>query len=95
MKIAQRHWVMALSIAALSTAALAAPFAYVPNEKSGTLSVIDTETDAVVAEIEAGREGVATASYDLDAIAKNRAAFGFFRDRRTDLYGALAGPRPA
>jgi len=33
---------------------LAAPFAYVPNEKSGTLSVIDTETDSVVAEIKAG-----------------------------------------
>ena len=45
----------------------------------------------IVAEIEAGREGVATASHDLDTIAKARAAFGFFRDRRTDLYGILAG----
>ena len=45
----------------------------------------------IVAEIEAGREGVATATFDLDAIAKSRAAFGFFRDRRPDLYGALAG----
>ena len=33
---------------------LAAPFAYVPNEKSGTLSVIDTSSDMVVAEIKAG-----------------------------------------
>ena len=54
MKIAHRHLVMALSIATLSTAVLAAPFAYVPNEKSGTLSVIDTETDTVVADIKAG-----------------------------------------
>jgi len=30
-------------------AAPAAPFAYVPNEGSGTLSVIDTATDQVVA----------------------------------------------
>ena len=43
------------------------------------------------AELGAGVEGVATASFDLDAIAKSRAAFGFFRDRRPDLYGALAG----
>ncbi len=32
-------------------AALAAPFAYVPNEGSGSLSVIDTATDQVVGEI--------------------------------------------
>ena len=36
------------------SAAIAAPFAYVPNEKSGTISVIDTENDSVVAEIKAG-----------------------------------------
>ena len=39
---------------ALPWAACAAPFAYVPNEGSGTLSVIDTATDKVVAEIAAG-----------------------------------------
>jgi len=43
------------------------------------------------AELGADVEGVATASFDLDAVAKSRAAFGFFRDRRPDLYGALAG----
>ena len=37
-----------------SLAAVAAPFAYVPNEGSGTLSVIDTANDKVVAEIAAG-----------------------------------------
>src|SRR6476660_9357905 len=36
-------------------AALAAPFAYVPNEGSGSLSVIDTATDQVVGEIADGR----------------------------------------
>lgn len=33
---------------------MAAPFAYVSNEKSGTISVIDIATDSVVAEIKAG-----------------------------------------
>jgi N-carbamoylputrescine amidase len=45
----------------------------------------------LVAELEAGREGVATASFDLDVVARARAAFGFFRDRRPDLYGLLTG----
>jgi YVTN family beta-propeller protein len=35
-------------------AAGAAPFAYVPNEKSGTVSVIDTATDGVTATIDTG-----------------------------------------
>ena len=34
-----------------STQLYAAPFAYVPNEGSGTISVIDTQTDTVVDEI--------------------------------------------
>ena len=33
---------------------IAAPFAYVPNEESGTISVIDTSTDQVVKEIKVG-----------------------------------------
>ncbi len=37
-------------------------------------------------------EGVATATFDLDFLGTHRAAWGFFRDRRTDLYEAL-GPR--
>src|SRR3954471_22548249 len=37
-------------------AALAAPFAYVPNEGSGTVSVIDTASDTVVGEIAAGQK---------------------------------------
>lgn len=34
-------------------------------------------------------EGVKVASVDLDHAAKRRASFGFFRDRRTDLYDEL------
>src|SRR5712671_7157857 len=37
-----------------ATASLAGPLAYVPNEKSGTISVIDTATDRVTEEIKAG-----------------------------------------
>jgi N-carbamoylputrescine amidase len=40
-------------------------------------------------------EGVVAATFDLDYLHTHRAAWGFFRDRRTDLYGALCGARPA
>jgi len=39
-------------------------------------------------------EGVLVHSFDLDFLDRHRAAWGFFRDRRTDLYGALVSPRP-
>ena len=35
-------------------------------------------------------EGVLTASFDLAEVRRNRASFGFFRDRRPDLYGILS-----
>lgn len=37
-------------------------------------------------------EGVLVHSFDLDFLDRHRAAWGFFRDRRTDLYGPLLGP---
>src|ERR1700742_4436031 len=40
-------------------------------------------------------EGAVVATFDLDFLATHRAAWGFFRDRRPDLYGALTTPRPA
>ena len=46
----------ACTFAASVPLAFAAPFAYVPNEGSSTLSVIDTATDQVVAEIPAGKK---------------------------------------
>src|SRR6476660_8507329 len=48
--------VLACAAILLPLMAAAAPFAYVPNEGSGTLSVIDTATDQVVAEIAAGKK---------------------------------------
>lgn len=40
-------------------------------------------------------EGMVKATFDLDFLQTHRAAWGFFRDRRTDLYGALTQGRPA
>ena len=43
----------------------------------------------IAAELGRTKEGVATASFDLDDIAKARASWGLFRDRRPELYGPL------
>jgi N-carbamoylputrescine amidase len=40
------------------------------------------------------QEGVLVHNFDLDFLDRHRAAWGFFRDRRTDLYGSLVAPRP-
>src|SRR5690348_14409095 len=45
-------WVLISS--AVAAPAIAAPFAYVPNQKSGTISVIDTATDTVTRTLSAG-----------------------------------------
>ena len=49
-------------------------------------SFIADHTGALVAIFGDKEEGVLVASFDLDAIACYRAEWGFFRDRRTDLY---------
>ena len=48
--------IAAFAAAVWTLSGFAAPFAYVPNEGSGTLSVIDTATDSVVHEIKAGKK---------------------------------------
>ena len=52
---------------------------------------LEGQRDAGEVLAEAGREDqtVATASFDLDAIAAQRRAWGIFRDRRPGLYGSL------
>ncbi len=42
-----------------------------------------------VAEMGSDEEGVITASFDIPTIRRNRAAFGFFRDRRPEFYTIL------
>ena len=46
-------------------------------------------SNAIVASLPTDREGVAVAEFDLDEIAKARASWGIFRDRRPDLYGPI------
>jgi N-carbamoylputrescine amidase len=60
----------------------------------GSSFIADHRGD-LVADLGRDDEGVITATFDLDFLATHRAAWGFFRDRRPDLYGALASPRPA
>ncbi len=57
----------------------------------GSSFIADHRGD-LVSSFERGDEGVLTATFDLDFLHTHRAAWGFFRDRRTDLYGALTGP---
>jgi len=52
-------------------------------------SFIADATGALVAELGRSEESICTATFDLDEVAKQRASWGLFRDRRPDLYGAL------
>jgi N-carbamoylputrescine amidase len=52
-------------------------------------SFIAGPTGELAAEMDRIHEGVITASFDLDEIAKMRASWGLFRDRRPELYAPL------
>ncbi|GAA4036749.1 N-carbamoylputrescine amidase [Sphingomonas rosea] len=52
-------------------------------------SFICDERGDLLAEFGATETGVLTAELDLDQARRHRAAFGFFRDRRPELYGRL------
>lgn len=52
-------------------------------------SFIAGTTGEIVAEAGRTEETIITASFDLDAIREQRAAWGVFRDRRPELYQAL------
>jgi N-carbamoylputrescine amidase len=43
-----------------------------------------------IAELGRTETAIIHAEFDIEAIRKNRAAFGFFRDRRPDLYGSIS-----
>ena len=47
----------------------------------------------VVASLDREETGVIVATFDLAEVRAHRASFGFFRDRRPDLYGRLAEDR--
>lgn len=52
-------------------------------------SFIADHAGEIVSELGRTDEGVITAEFDLDFLDRHRAAWGFFRDRRTDLYDVL------
>lgn len=56
-------------------------------------SFITDERGDMLAEMGTEEEGVIVATVDLDRAARHRAAFGFFRDRRPELYRRLAEDR--
>jgi N-carbamoylputrescine amidase len=56
----------------------------------GSSFIADHRGDLVQA-LDRAEEGVRVATFDLDFLQTHRAAWGFFRDRRTDLYAAT-GP---
>ncbi len=53
-------------------------------------SFITDGTGAVVADADREETTVLTATFDLDELRAAREAFGLFRDRRPELYGALS-----
>lgn len=56
----------------------------------GTSFVCD-ESGEVVSELGREESGIAAAVFDLDYLAEARAGWGFFRDRRPDLYAPYFG----
>ena len=52
-------------------------------------SFISDHTGEVVAELDRTGSDVIVHAFDLDQVDQDRAAWGFFRDRRTDLYDVL------
>jgi len=52
-------------------------------------SFICDERGDLLAEFGATETGVLVATLDLDRVKRHRAAFGFFRDRRPELYGRI------
>lgn len=53
-------------------------------------SFITDQLGKIISEIPDGKEGVIAHTFDLDAVAKTRASWGFFRDRRPELYSILS-----
>jgi N-carbamoylputrescine amidase len=60
----------------------------------GSSFVADHRGD-LISELGHADEGLVTGTFDLDFLRTHRAAWGFFRDRRPELYGALATGRPS
>ncbi|MDO9336183.1 MAG: N-carbamoylputrescine amidase [Caulobacter sp.] len=60
----------------------------------GSSFIADHRGD-LIGDMSPDEEGFTSATVDLDFLDTHRAAWGFFRDRRPDLYGSLSTGRPA
>lgn len=58
-------------------------------------SFICNQRGDIVAELGRADEGVRLASFDREALRRYRASWGFFRDRRPELYGLISRSEPA
>lgn len=56
-------------------------------------SFVADHTGEKVSELDRHDTGVVASTFDLDFLQRHRAAWGFFRDRRTDLYAPYFSPR--
>lgn len=56
-----------------------------PQAFYGSSFIADHRGD-LVSSLDRAAEGTITAAFDLEFLSRHRAAWGFFRDRRTDLY---------
>lgn len=54
-------------------------------------SFIADPTGRILTELDRTEVGIILTAFDLDEVARMRASWGLFRDRRPDLYGALGG----
>lgn len=57
-------------------------------------SFIADDGGALLVDMSRTEEGFECVNLDLEEIAERRAGWGFFRDRRPELYGALTGKKP-
>lgn len=55
-------------------------------------SFVANEAGDILSDMDRSEEGVRVTSFDLNEIERARAAWGFFRDRRTDLYQSIVSP---
>ena len=56
----------------------------------GSSFIVD-ETGEVLAQLPRDQDGFIVTTIDLDGLVRERAAWGFFRDRRPRLYTSLTG----
>lgn len=55
-------------------------------------SFVANHRGQIISELGSNEHGLVHGEFDLSQIAKNRASFGFFRDRRPELYSLISQP---